>query len=96
MQGQNKGEVSQAFVTSVRLSVGNYTLNLLLYMERIQGKRVSRPFSRLSYLYLSPTKVSEVPARKIKNASCLHLYEVPYKNRPHPSARHVLSKMVLE
>lgn len=99
VQGQNKGEVSPAFVTSVRLPVGNWTLNLLVCMERIQGKRapsVRSPFSRLFCLYLHPTKVSEVPAWKIKNASCLHLYEVPYENRPHPSARQVLSKMVLE
>lgn len=29
---------------------------------------------------------SRALAEKIKNASCLHFYEVPYRNRPHPSA----------
>lgn len=59
-------------------------------------------FQRHFSLYLSCTKestgypVSEAPAQKIKNASCLHLYEVLYRNRPHPSAPPVLSKMVLE
>lgn len=40
--------------------------------------------------------VSEAPAQKIKNAPCLHPYEVLYRNRPHPSSPQVLSKMVLE
>lgn len=59
-------------------------------------------FQRLLSLYLGCTKestgypVSEAPAQKIKNASCLHLYEVLYRNRPHPSAPPVLSKMVPE
>lgn len=59
-------------------------------------------FKDTSGFYLSCTEestgypVSEAPAHKIKNASCLHPYEVLYRNRPHPSSLRVLSKMVLE
>lgn len=59
-------------------------------------------FQRHFRLYLSCTvestgyPVSEAPAHKIKNASCLHPYEVLYRNRPHSSSPPVLSKMVLE
>lgn len=64
--------------------------------------RAKSIFQRHLSLYLSRTKestgypVSEALAQKIKNASCLHLYEVLYRNRPHPSAPPVLSKMVPE
>lgn len=40
--------------------------------------------------------VSEVPAQKVKNVSCLLPYEVLYRNRPHPSSLRVLSEMVRE
>lgn len=59
-------------------------------------------FQRHFRLYRSCTEertgftLSEAPAHKIKNASCLHPYEVLYRNRPHPSCPRVLSKMALE
>lgn len=73
---------------------------------RILGEKnlvyVKSIFQRNFSLYLILTEkrtgypVSEAWAQKIKNVSCLHLYEVLYRNRLHPSARRVLSKMALE
>lgn len=122
VKGQSKGPFSEAFVTFVRVPVGNTyrTLNFLGCRKKsvflrssskcwhlgMSGEKnvecVKSIFQRHFSLYLSRTKettgypVSEAPAQKIKNASCLHLYEVLYRNRPHPSAPPVLSKMVLE
>lgn len=36
----------------------------------------------------------QTEAHKVKNVPCLHPYEVPYRNRPHPSCLWVLSEMV--
>lgn len=71
VQGQSKGEVPRALVTSVRLPVGNCTLNLLVCVEKIQGKRVSsvqRAFSKLFF----PTSVPERRALVIQYLKCQH------------------------
>lgn len=120
-----RGLFSEAFVTSMRVPLGNTycTLNFLgcqgkmcvpqIFYKVLTSWNVGKVernvecvksiFQRHSRLYLSRTEeertgypVSEAPAHKIKNASCLHPYEVPYRNRPHSSSPRVLSKMVLE
>lgn len=71
VQGQSKGEVPPALVTSVRLPVGNCTLNLLVCVGKIQGKRVSsvqRAFSK----HFFPTSVPQRRALVIQYLKCQH------------------------